>query len=180
MARYKFKTDLSAKGIQNLINELNHYRDVILPSKEDAFIEALARKGIKVAYEHMVGEFDGKVTFTYEYVRQGEGQLVGSDVQKVFRQWYYPKPNVGRVKDSYYISPILMSEFGAGKYAPSEWRGSLGENGKKDVWGWYDENGELHLSTEDPSIIPTHPMHNAFLEMSEVASQVAQEVFTYG
>ena len=179
MAKYKFKSNLSTNGINNLIKELNNYANVILQAKTDAFIEALANRGIKVAYEQMVGEFNGKVAFSYEYVSKGVGKLVGEDIQKILRVWYYSKPNVGKIKDSYYISPLLMSEFGAGKYAPSEWRGSLGENGKKDVWGWYDENGTLHLSSEDPSIIPTHPMYNAFLEMKEVFEEVAKEVFTY-
>lgn len=176
MARYKFKSDLSVKGINNLINQLKEYENVTLPSKLDGFVEALAKRGIKVAYQQMYGEFANCVEFVYESTGICEGELVGKNTRLIHRVWYTKN---GNVAGQYDISPILMAEFGAGKYAAPGWRGTLGKNGLKDSWGWYDSGGNLHLSEEDPTIKPSHPMHNAFLEMINVYREVAQEVFTY-
>jgi len=176
MARYNFETDLSIKGINKLISDLKTYKDVTLPSKVDAFVEALAKRGIKVAYQNVYGEFDNCVEFTYERTGNGEGEIIGKNTKLIHRKWY---TKGGDLKDEYDISPILMAEFGAGKYAPSGWRGSLGKNGMKNAWGWYDADGDKHLSEDDPTIRPSHPLHNAFLEMQNIIQEVAQEVFAY-
>lgn len=172
--QYNLKTDLSIQGLNKLAMELDTYVQQILPSKVDMFLEKLADKGIIVAQNHLYSTFRGCVDFSFNKTGFNEGELVGKDNTLIHRVWY--KKN-GDVSGEYDISPILMGEFGAGKYAPPEWRGTLGKNGLRDEWHWYDAQGVKHSSEEDDLIKPTHPMHNAYLEMARVYREVAQEVF---
>lgn len=186
--KYSFKGNLSTKGIRDILRGLDNYRDTILPDKCYLFMQRLAEKGIEVAYYSMDSEFAPCVEFHYEFVgrdiNKSEGMLVGKTTKFIHRVWY--KPN-GEESGSYDISPLAMAEFGAGWYASTNpWdsvpstRGSLGKNGLKSVWYWYDENGVKHSSEEDHTINPTHPMYRAFQQMMNECENVAHEVFGYG
>lgn len=178
--KYSFETNLSVKGLTQLARELDIYANRILPSKVDVFIERLAEKGITVAKGNLNNTFSPCVDFIYKPTGSGKGEIE-SQTQLIHRVWYKHegkgKNKTLVVSGEYDISPILMAEFGAGPYAQEGWRGTLGKNGLRDVWYWFDENGTKHSSTYDDTIIPTHPMHSAVLEMEKVYRQVADEVF---
>lgn len=52
--------------------------------------------------------------------------------------------------------------------------GSYGPNGKKNTWGYYDENHELVLTHGTPA---TMPMYNAALAVCAEIDTIASEVF---
>lgn len=49
MAKRKFTTDLSIKGIQNLQKQLLNYKDNILQHRVDLFAKTLAERGVEIA-----------------------------------------------------------------------------------------------------------------------------------
>lgn len=175
-----FKATLSTKSISDLIVELEKYTYFELPYKCDLFIQKLAETGIRVAIANVYSDFAPCVDFTYEPIGECQGELVGKTTKFIHRVWY--KKN-GDVSGEYDISPIAMAEFGAGLYASTNpWglpstRGSLGKNGMKDVWYWYDEGGQKHSSDDDSKIVPQRPMYRAFVEMMDKCQSVAKEVF---
>ena len=65
MAKYKFSSDLSVKGIKNMIKQLEHYRDVELPKKVERYVTTLAQEGILVGKDN-VGGFGKYITFSYK------------------------------------------------------------------------------------------------------------------
>ena len=177
----KLKSNLSTNGIQNLIAELNTYT-LDLTMYCDELVKRLAEEGIRVAIYHVYSEFEPYVEFDYESTGIGEGRLIGKSTKLIHRVWY--KKNGNDISGEYDISPILMAEFGAGWYASTNpWdsvgstRGTLGKNGNRDEWFWYDESGVKHSSNEDYTMNPTRPMYNAFLEMMEKVYTIAKEVF---
>lgn len=52
--------------------------------------------------------------------------------------------------------------------------GSYGENGKKQAWGYLDENGELVITRGTPA---TMPLYNAAREVLRKSVEIAREVF---
>lgn len=181
MAKKSYKATISSDSIKSLIYDIEKYEVGDLPRKLEVLIEKLAKRGIQIAWANVYSDFAPYVDFTYKLVGECEGELDGRTTAFIHRVWY--KKN-GDVKGEYDISPIAMAEFGAGWYASTNpWdsipstRGSLGKNGEKDVWYWYDEGGQKHSSDEDYTINPTRPMYKAFVQMMMEVRNVAKEVF---
>ena len=180
MSNRIFKSDLSTEGLNGIIEQLRQYADVDLPMMADEFVRRLAEIGIQVAEYAVVGEFKDCIEFKYIPMRMGAGNLTAWDIQPIQRIWY---TKGGAVSGEADISPILMSEYGAGPHAIEGHRGTF--PGQKyafrSVWYWYDKNGEKHSSNDDTSMIPTQPMYKALVEMMEKVKTVAKEVFSsYG
>ena len=83
----------------------------------------------------------------------------------------------------------VFMEFGAGVYhngsvgsAPNPWGsdfgftiGSYGNgNGRKDIWGYYGDDGKLHLTHGVPASMP---MYNATMSVIRDIAEIAREVF---
>lgn len=181
MAKLVFKSDLSVKGLKQLSQDLLTYAGTTLNIKSNAYVKALAERGITAAEGHVEGEFKPCVEFVFEKKGFGKGSLIGRNKTLIHRVWYTKS---GEVQGENDISPILMAEWGAGKYAEEGHRGTFPRHdgktpslGVQDKWFWLDESGVKHSSDEDSLMIPTHPMHHAYIEMISVYKEVAKEVF---
>lgn len=179
MSNRVFKGDLSTEGIQGIIDQLNHYADVDLPHMADVLVRRLAEIGITVAEYTVYSTFRPCIEFRYEWHSLGDGELVGQDITPIHRIWY---TKGGAVKGEADISPLLMSEYGAGPYAAQGHRGTFPEqtHAFQNEWFWYDASGVKHSSEEDYTIISTQPMYKALVEMMNKAIAVAKEVFKDG
>lgn len=177
MSNRVFKGDLSTEGIQRIIDQLNHYADVDLPHLADVLVRRLAEVGITVAEYTVYSTFRPYIEFRYDVKGLAEGELVASDNGLIHRIWYTKGGQVAGVAD---ISPLLMSEYGAGPYALNGHRGTFPNqtHAFESVWYWYDESGNKHSSEEDYTMIATQPMYKALVEMMNRVTAIAKEVFT--
>lgn len=177
MSNRVFKGNLSTEGINGIIAQLQRYNDVDLPHMADEIVRRLAEIGITVAEYSVYSTFRPYIEFRYEPESLGVGELVGSDNALIHRIWY---TKGGAVKGDADISPLLMSEYGAGPYALEGHRGTFPEqkHAFESEWFWYDSGGVKHSSEEDYTMVSTQPMYRALIEMTNKAVQVAKEVFS--
>lgn len=177
MSSRVFKGDLSTKGIQSIIDQLKYYSEVDLPHLADVLVRRLAEIGITVAEYSVHSAFRPYIEFRYDSQSLGVGELVGQDNALIHRVWY---TKGGKVKGEADISPLLMSEYGAGPYAAQGHRGTFpGQtHAFQNEWFWYDETGNKHSSEEDYTIVSTQPMYKALVEMINKVNEVAREVFS--
>lgn len=177
MSRKILKADLSTEGIQSIIDQLNYYTDVELMHKADVLVRRLAEIGITVAEYSVYSDFRPYIEFRYDSISLGNGELVASDNALIHRVWY---TKGGLVSGEADISPLLMSEYGAGPYALQGHRGTFPgqRNAFKSEWFWYDASGTKHSSEEDYTMISTQPMYRALIEMMKRVNAVAKEVFS--
>ena len=177
MSNRVFKGDLSTEGINGIIAQLQRYNDVDLPHMADEIVRRLAEIGITVAEYSVYSTFRPYIEFRYEPESLGVGELVGSDNALIHRIWY---TKGGAVKGDADISPLLMSEYGAGPYALEGHRGTFPEqkHAFESEWFWYDSGGVKHSSEEDYTMVSTQPMYRALIEMTNKAVEVAKEVFS--
>ena len=179
MSNRTFKSNLSVDGINNLIDQLQGYEDELL-IKAELMIRELARYGIKAAEFNVYNKFRPFVDFVYKLDfmtdTEVEGNLIGQDNSLIQRVWYARK---GQLAGVAYISPVMMSEFGAGPYAQEGHRGTFPnqKHAFESKWFWRDSSGKLHSSEEDYTMKATQPLYHAFVEMMQKADQVAREVF---
>lgn len=170
MANRRFETDLSVKGINNLIKQLNAYKKE-LEGKNELFVERLAEIGIPVINQHIaasVGDSD-KTHETYITVRN-----YGS----VSRATLYVEG-----KD------LLFIEFGAGVHFNSaagssphpkgqELGYTIGSYGKgqgaNDYWVYIDSEGQKQFSQ---GTMATMPVYSAYVEIRRQILTIAKEVF---
>lgn len=177
MSNRVFKGNLSTEGIKSIIDQLQHYADVDLPHLADELVRRLAEIGITVAEYSVYSTFRPYIEFRYDTKSLGVGELVGQDNALIHRVWY---TKGGDIKGEADISPLLMSEYGAGPYAMTGHRGTFpGQtHAFQSEWYWYDASGEKHSSEEDYTIIATQPMYRALIEMMQKVTAVAKEVFS--
>lgn len=176
MSNRVYKGTLSTEGIQSIIDQLNHYADVELPHLADVLVRRLAEVGITVAEYTVHNEFRPYIEFKYDTAGLGVGELVGQDATLIHRIWYTKGGAVAGEAD---ISPLLMSEYGAGPYAVRGHRGTFPDqkHAFQSEWFWYDANGMKHSSEDDPTIVSTQPMYKAMYQMIKSAERVARKVF---
>lgn len=175
----KYKIHLDTDEINNLIEELNYYKDSLIP-KCQVFVQKLADIGIKTAKAN-TGEYGSLITFKRELDPTEYGCkaiMIATDGQKIIREWKYH----GSTKTAE-VSPILMAEFGSGWHAENlDGVDGVGQGTFPDQthafdpygWWWTDTNGEHHHSTGEA---PTFPMHSASLAMIFEMQSIAEEVF---
>ncbi len=79
MARRNFPTELSAKGIRNLRNELQKYKTDILPLKLEMLSKRLAESGVdfaKIRIKTLNAEFTGELLNSIHAERTGNAAFV--------------------------------------------------------------------------------------------------------
>lgn len=174
----KFTEDLSVKGINNLIKQLNDYQNN-LQKKCEEYVKQLAEAGIKVAQEN-VGNFGKYITFTVKTNPEKDGCtaiLLATNTGIIKSEW--------QTKDgikSADVSPLLMVEFGSGlkaenpKNIPGVGTGTFpgGTHGNEPGWWYMDLEGAWHYST---GISPKQPMYKASLKIKEKIINTAKVVF---
>lgn len=172
---------LSHKSIEKAIAKTEQKKkDLQAQCKE--FCNRLADVGIRAAVDATSGDGLAKyVVFSKKMVYEGpngcEMIMFGLNTAKVF----------GDGIDAAEISPILMLEFGSGKYAvpfqiwdpevPPVGRGTF--PGQKWAWldsGWYYKtaDGEVHHSFGTK---PSYPIQKAHDQMYAQVRRIAKEVF---
>lgn len=183
MSNRVFKGDLSTEGINRIIEQLEHYAKISLPEIADTIVRRLAQEGIRVAEYSVYADWRELIEFRYEPLGEGEGELIGENITLIHRVWYASKEASIRNRREAFVSPILMSEYGAGPYAQSDHRGTFPaqRHAFEEEWFWYDATGTKHSSEEDYHMVATQPMFRAMVEMMQKAREVVKEVFmSYG
>lgn len=174
MAKYKFKTDLSVKGIENLKKELLNYKENILTQKLQLFVQRLAEVGVEVARARAArlgAEFTGELISSI-HTRDG-GAKNGTAIFYI-------------VADS---NHALFVEFGTGQIGQEapypypfpegvQWDYNSGATIREFAprqYGWfYPRDGKWYFTQG----MPARPfMYETSLELQEKIVQIAREVF---
>ena len=169
----KIQVSLNAKSIDDAIRQLKEYQNS-LPVKLEKLRKRVAEE---LAAEMRIG-FNG-----------AEGEFI------LYEGYQVPSVRV-TTEDNGTISLVIAHgkeavfiEFGAGVYfnpgggRPDRPPGivAIGEYGKgygkRQVWGYYDESGELKLTHGTPASMP---MYNAVRKIAPRIPQIAKEVFGGG
>ncbi len=174
MSKRKFECELSAQSIKGLIREITEYNQS-LNQKIELFTKRVAEK----VRAYAAGGFVGAI---YEDLLEDHDPGV-------------PKVDVTIKPDGNLALVIadgkaaVWCEFGAGVYyngspgaSPHPMGAELGftiggfgeGNGTRAVWGFYDENRELHLTHGTPASMP---MYKALVRVCDDISSIAREVF---
>lgn len=171
------------KVIKGSIGDIQKQLDNYLKeyfNKLEQFENQLANYGISVAQAN-TGGFGSKILFSIDTNPQEDGcsMLIRAvDSSKIYSVWQ-TKDGVKTAE----VSPLLMAEFGSGKYADNPkriegvGRGTfLGQKHafNEEGWYWLDLNNVWHHSS---GIVPKMPMYKASQEMEDNASRIASEVF---
>lgn len=173
----------SARGksisIDSLIDQLEELKKN-LRSKTELFLDRLLDEGIRVAASN-TGGFGSYIVFEKQITESESefyGVLIGQDREKIFTTW-----DTKGGQSGYEISPILLAEFGSGWYSEVLFdvqgvgQGTMpnakGHAFDKNGWSW-SENGVWHHSR---GTRPTHPMHEADIQMLANIDRIAKEVF---
>jgi hypothetical protein len=185
MANYKFKTNLSTNGIEELQKQLNNYVKNDLIRRTQIFIERLADIGIYIAVKSAEGDshhFDEMVTFEKK-IGNMKVVIVGrnDDLSGLHTTWY---DGEGNFHDET-ISPILALEYGTAGLAIKGHQGSFAVTGNHvsdTEWYYYEDvDGEgrpinPHYATAEEA---HEPMFNAYMEMKNQIKDIARKVFHY-
>lgn len=188
MRSKKLFVSLTTKGsIDKAVKALEEYKNSLV-SKTEVFLSRLADKGIETAV-NTSGQYGKYIVFRQEVRTVGdevECLVIATDGQKILKEWYPSKKDAqkGTNKRSYYVSGLLLAEFGSGWLAdvmydvPGVGQGtmpnSMGHAADPDGWYWYDSSGMKHHSIGEP---PKYPMHNAMVRMMQEIESTAKEVF---
>lgn len=178
----RITVELNGESIQNAIDEIEQYKESLI-WKCTVFVTELQKIGIEIARSQS-GEYGGYIVFEKTDAEQtGAGArcaISARDAQKIIRRWRYK----GGWKEAE-ISPLLMAEFGSGHLAevldpvPGVGQGTFpGQKHAFDPEGWsYTNETGYHRSVGEA---PSHPMHNAVIEMKYEIIKVARRVFGNG
>lgn len=179
MAKHTLKSDLSVKGINNLIKQLKDYQND-LQKKTERLVKKLAEEGIPVIDQNMK-----KASFTVD----GKGIQSGSDPE---HYTYVKLHTFGNYAEAILIvegKELLFIEFGAGVYhntpvgaSPHPKGGELGYvigaygkgKGAQKIWGYFSDSGEFVLTHGTEA---TMPVYKAGLEIRKKFLKAARETF---
>ena len=178
MAKKKFKVDiLSKNSIEKLKEDLLEYKND-LSRKCDEVVRRLVDVALPIIESHIA---EAQITYDEKNIQSGADVTHTTDVQ------YVTSDGSSRANISVSGKEILFIEFGSGVYynaLPSphpkgqEFGFVIGSYGKhhgvQQVWGYYDESGELVLTH---GVKATMPMYNAFLEIQKQAKKIVKDVF---
>ena len=173
----KIKSDLSVKGIDSLIRELQKYKDD-LPNKCKKLVSELLQSGVEVSKARISDSPLGKyvtVTTNISSEKMGcKGILMAKGAVKE-QDGYAP------------FSILLAIEFGAGIHYnptpnPNADKFGLGVgtfpgqiHAYEDFWFYWDENAKEWKPTH--GVKATMPMYSADMEIIQNIVKVAKEVF---
>lgn len=174
---------LSEESVRNAARQLQAYSDG-LQAKCDLFAKRLMERGISVAKAN-TGNFGKYIVFQMQTQSQGDGCkgiLYATQTGFIKSQW--------KTKDgieSRDVSPLLMAEFGSGRYAENPMKvdgvgqGTFPEQTHAfDANGWYWQDAVTDEWHHSYGINPSAPMYKAYLAMEEQLLIVAREVFGDG
>lgn len=171
-------SDLSVKGLNNLVKQLKQYESG-LQKKCEEYVKRLAESGVEVAQQN-VGNFGKYLTFTVKTNPEKDGctALIYATNTGIIHSEWQTKEGVKSAD----VSPLLFVEFGTGlkaqnpKGIPGVGTGTFpgGTHGTEPGWWYMDLEGVWHYST---GLSPLQPMYKASLEITEKAIKVAQDVF---
>lgn len=179
MAKYKFKSDLSQKGIQNLIDKLQEYKTETLEYKRNLLVDELLVAGAKEArtkvFESPLGNYV-EVTAKMESSNgETRGYLITTG-ETFYSEGYEP----------FHI--VLAIEFGAGihynhKNIPkaSEFGYGVGtfpgQTHAQDENGWWFFDEKTDTWKHSYGIEATMPMYEADKAMIQKFNKIAREAF---
>ena len=177
MPKKVFKSDMSVKGLDSLIRELQKYNDD-LPNKCKKLVSELLQKGVEVSKARISDSPLGKyvtVTTNISSEKMGcKGILLAKGAVKE-QEGYAP------------FSILLAIEFGAGIHYnptpnPNADKFGLGVgtfpgqiHAYEDFWFYWDENAQECKPTH--GVKATMPMYSADMEIIQNIVKVAKEVF---
>lgn len=174
----KIKVKLDGRSIASAIRELEKYEREIREHSQE-LVDALADHGTDVASMSggTYGQYD---SFTKRSEGDGttaKATLVGTGTE-ITKEW-----GDNGVRKSATINSLLMDEFGSGAMSEVLFdsangiggRGTLNTYGNafRDEWYWDDDGFRTYSSGE----IPSHPMHNASMEMQQSVEKYAKNIF---
>lgn len=181
------KAKLNSADIKRMADDVERYQTEF-QIKVHTILRKLADRGIAAA-AMSVGNMGQYITFTKENDPYGV-TVVARETSVIVAEWL----RYGHLVHAE-VSPLLMSEFGAGRHAII-WEGQNGNtntlpDGKQigrgtfpnqthafeDSWYYMDVNGNWHVAT---GIKPTRPLHNAVIEIITQVEATAREVFGNG
>lgn len=180
MATKVLKTDLSVKGIQNVIKQIEEYK-MDLQRKTELLCERLCAEGVLIAQAHIGSSGFGKyIHLGSEITPQQAGCkaiIYMEDTTKIKSEWQTLEG-----VQSAEVSPCLMIEFGSGLKAenPANISGvgtgtfPGGKHGNEPGWYYMDLEGNWHYST---GVSPKMPMYYTGKELREKVVAIAREVF---
>lgn len=175
MGKKVIRGDLSSKGIQSIINQLQDYKKDLY-CKTELLCQRLAEAGMTVA-QSAVGESPLGKTITLRI--DMEPSKAGCKAMLIAS---------GQTKSNDYgtVNTLLLVEFGAGVfYNPSD-NPKAGEMGYgigtfpgqihafEDGWYYWGEDEKWHYTH---GIKATMPMYNASVTVRQQVAEIAREVF---
>lgn len=194
----KWNVRLDPKELDALADDLLKYAETF-EEKVRIFLSRLADLGIKVAQANG-GVFGGYIVYSKEFETDNGNMIVNmvaKDSTSITNTWYVSSKSAEPRQET--ISPLLMAEFGSGRYAITAEGEAAGLGGQGtlepnyghafDSNGWYwwtddvRKDGEIqkvkngrYLFHSD-GLPPYQPLHNAVKACIEQVNGIAQEVF---
>ena len=187
----EIKAKLTSSDLKRAADEVTAYANN-LPNRVMTVLQRLADKGIS-AGETTIGNFGQYVTFSKR--TEGLGVvIVAQETGVIVSEWLRHGERVEAE-----VSPLLMSEFGAGRHAII-WEGQNGNtntlpDGKQigrgsfkypdqirthafqNTWWYMDVNQQWHQAS---GVTPTRPLYHAVMEIITQVDATAKEVFGNG
>lgn len=167
---------LNSKSIKDALKELDDYKKW-LDLKTIELTERLVELGIEVAEEHSVdrgGIFGTHLMGQYvSFEMKVEGNVHGATRILVgFGDDVASNVSLGRS-----INALYALEFGTAALGLAPYKGTNSQAGHEDDLTWYAYDEETKSYKLLSAIMPTRPMHNAYLQILDSVQSVAKEVF---
>lgn len=183
MASISIKANLSIKGINAAIQQLDDYIDR-LQWKCEVFVNRLADEGIAIAKQNVFVEEDG-VSLNRGNLVYFEKDVASSNIGATCIVVPFSTPYITFWKKSANgqevltaeVDPLLMAEFGSGAKAIDGHRGTFPnqKHANEGAWAWYDLGGTKHISTGQ---VPSRPIYKAKEAIVQKINDIAVEVFS--
>lgn len=189
----KYSVNLNVRDLKAFANELNQYADMF-EVKVKTFLDKLADLAIHVASINE-GDFSGYIVYSKEFEGSKTVKVMAKDSQVITNSWYAGSKSTELRQEE--ISPLLMAEFGSGRYAISKegigGQGTLNTYGHAfDSNGWYWWTDDVtQVSSGDAMVSasngrwkfhsygtpPSQPLHKAVMACISEVEEIAREVF---
>lgn len=176
--------ELTEASIDSAIKEIEEYKADLL-RKCHQFIEELGKQGISVAKRAVSGtEYGSYISFSME-INDSSSNIVGVMVATntgIIQSEWLQKDGSTKVAN---VSPLLMAEFGSGRYAQNPkavqgvGRGTFPGQTHADEPGWWYATGtpENKIWHHSSGVVPEQPMFRASQHILSIISQTAKKVF---
>lgn len=190
----QLKADLSKKGIDRLVKEISSFQNDF-EIKLQMFVDQLENIGLTVGRANISEGFSQYISITKKLdktINGYSGFVCFIEKGQILSKWYHHKNDATPLE--YYISPLLMSEFGAGTKAvpprtlddgtkvgqgtfPAASENGYETHAYQDSWFYYDTDRRTQMAH---GIRPTQPVYKAWEAMRMDIARVANTVFSGG